>query len=47
MLFTRALVVEDLDEPRRWLVELLPRALPSVVQVDAAANLEQDRKSVV
>ena len=41
MAYTRALVVEDLDEPRRWLVELLPRALPSVVRVDAAASLEQ------
>ena len=43
MPFIRALVVEDLDEPRRWLVELLPRALPSVLQVDAAASLEQAR----
>ena len=43
MPFVRALVVEDLDEPRRWLVELLPRALPSVLQVDAAASLEQAR----
>ena len=43
MLFPRALVVEDLDEPRRWLVELLLRALPSVLKVDAAANLLQAR----
>ena len=43
MPFTRALVVEDLDEPRRWLVELLPRALPALVQVDAAADLKQAR----
>ena len=43
MLYTRALVVEDLDEPRRWLVELLPRALPTVLRVDAAASLAQAR----
>ena len=43
MPFPRALVVEDLDEPRQWLVELLPRALPSVLRVDSAANLKEAR----
>ena len=37
--FARALIVEDLDEPREWLAELLPLALPAVVQVDAVATL--------
>ena len=36
MQFERALIVEDLDEPRRWLAELLPQALPAVKQVDLA-----------
>ena len=26
-LFARALIVEDLDEPRQWLAELLPLSL--------------------
>ena len=43
-LFDRALVVEDLDEPRQWLAELLPRALPEVRQVDTAATLAQARE---
>lgn len=38
-LFSRALIVEDLDEPREWLAELLPQALPVVRQVDTAATL--------
>lgn len=38
-----ALVVEDLDEPREWLVELLPQALPTVRRVDAAATLAEAR----
>ena len=38
-LFARALIVEDLDEPRQWLADLLPRALPAVQQVDLAATL--------
>jgi DNA-binding NarL/FixJ family response regulator len=42
-LFDRALVVEDLDEPRQWLAELLPRALPEVRQVDTASTLAQAR----
>lgn len=46
MPFIRALVVEDLDEPRQWLVELLPRALPSLLIVDAAPNLERARTLV-
>ena len=41
--FARALIVEDLDEPRQWLAELLPRALPEVRQVDTAASLAQAR----
>lgn len=41
--FERVLVVEDLDEPRRWLAELLPQALPVVRVVDAAASLAQAR----
>jgi DNA-binding NarL/FixJ family response regulator len=43
MPFARALIVEDLDEPREWLGELLPRALPGVKQVDMAANLAEAR----
>lgn len=38
-----ALVVEDLDEPREWLVELLPTAMPTLKRVDAAATLAQAR----
>ena len=41
MPFDRALIVEDLDEPRQWLAELLPQALDCVKQVDTAANLAQ------
>jgi DNA-binding NarL/FixJ family response regulator len=36
-----ALIVEDLDEPRQWLMEVLPRALPSLLHVDAAATLQE------
>ena len=43
-LFARALVVEDLDEPRQWLAEILPRALPAVRQVDTAATLAEARE---
>lgn len=42
-LFERALIVEDLDEPRRWLAELLPQALPVVRRVDTAATLAEAR----
>jgi DNA-binding NarL/FixJ family response regulator len=42
--FERALVVEDLDEPRRWLAEILPLALPSVARVDTAATLAEARE---
>jgi DNA-binding NarL/FixJ family response regulator len=42
-LFERALIVEDLDEPRQWLDEILPQALPSVRQVDTAATLAEAR----
>jgi len=44
--FERALVVEDLDEPRRWLAELLPEALPGVREVDCAANLAAARACI-
>ncbi|MES2385178.1 MAG: response regulator transcription factor [Pseudomonadota bacterium] len=43
-LFERALIVEDLDEPREWLADLLPQALPSVRQVDAVATLALARE---
>jgi DNA-binding NarL/FixJ family response regulator len=43
-LFERALIVEDLEEPRQWLTELLPQALPSVHTVDAVASLAQARE---
>lgn len=36
-----ALVVEDLDEPRAWLVEVLARALPGLRRIDQAASLAQ------
>lgn len=38
-----ALVVEDLDEPRQWLVELLPTAIPGLRRIDAAATLAEAR----
>lgn len=44
ILFERALIVEDLDEPCQWLAELLPRALPEVRRVDTAATLAQARE---
>lgn len=43
-LFERALIVEDLDEPRQWLAEILPRALPAVLRVDTAATLAEARE---
>lgn len=43
-LFERALIVEDLDEPREWLADLLPQALPAVQRVDTAASLAQARR---
>ena len=42
--FERALIVEDLDEPRQWLAEILPQVLPAVRRVDAAANLAEARE---
>jgi DNA-binding NarL/FixJ family response regulator len=42
-LFERALIVEDLDEPRIWLAQLLPKAMPSVQRVDTAETLAQAR----
>lgn len=41
--FDRALVVEDLDEPRAWLAELLMQVLHGLQRVDTAANLAQAR----
>jgi DNA-binding NarL/FixJ family response regulator len=38
-----ALIVEDLDEPRQWLAEVLPRALPTLTRVDTAATLAEAR----
>jgi len=42
--FNCALIVEDLDEPRRWLAEILPQVLPSISRVDAAASLAEARE---
>jgi DNA-binding NarL/FixJ family response regulator len=42
--FERALIVEDLDEPRQWLAEILPLALPTVARVDTAATLAEARE---
>lgn len=44
MHYDSALVIEDLSEPREWLVEVLPRALPGLRRVDAAATLAQARE---
>ncbi|MGV3569529.1 MAG: LuxR C-terminal-related transcriptional regulator [Ramlibacter sp.] len=44
--FDRALIVEDLDEPRQWLAEILPRALPGVQAVDTAASLAEAREKM-
>lgn len=41
--FERALVVEDLDESRRWLAGIIPKALPAVTCVDTAATLGEAR----
>ena len=41
--YDRALIVEDLDEPRQWLAEILPQVLPSVRRVDTAATLAEAR----
>jgi DNA-binding NarL/FixJ family response regulator len=43
-MFERALIVEDLDEPRQWLAELLPRALPGVRAVDCADSVAAARR---
>jgi len=42
--FDLALVVEDLEESRRWLVDLLPEALPTLRRVDAAASVGEARE---
>lgn len=39
----RALLVEDLEESRRWLAEVLPQALPSIRHVDTATTLAEAR----
>lgn len=39
-----ALIVEDLEEPRQWLMEVLPKALPSLRRVDAAATLHEAKQ---
>lgn len=44
--FDRALIVEDLAEPRQWLAELLPQALPGVGVVDTAASLAEAREKM-
>ncbi len=36
-----ALIVEDLEEPRQWLAEVLSRAMPSLTRVDMAATLAE------
>ncbi|MEY4294535.1 MAG: hypothetical protein RLY82_223 [Pseudomonadota bacterium] len=41
MPFHSAIIIEDLDEPREWLADLLPVALPSLQQVDTAENLRE------
>ncbi len=41
MPFIQALIVEDLKEPREWLAELLPAALPSIQKIDTAENLRE------
>ncbi len=40
-MYDSALIVEDLDEPRLWLVDVIKRALPTLRRVDAAADLAQ------
>lgn len=40
-MYDSALIVEDLDEPRLWLVDVIRRALPTLRRVDAAADLAQ------
>lgn len=40
-MYDSALIVEDLEEPRLWLVDVIRRALPTLRRVDAAADLAQ------
>lgn len=42
--FAFALIVEDLEESRRWLAEVLPEALPSLRRVDTAASVSEARE---
>lgn len=46
MALTNALIVEDLEDARMWLAEVLQRALDSVRVVDTAASLAQARNLV-
>lgn len=46
MVWKNALVLEDLEDARLWLAEVLQRALPSIVSVDTAATLAQARALV-
>lgn len=41
--FEQALIVEDLEESRLWLAEVLPLALPSLLRVDTAASVAEAR----
>lgn len=42
--FEHALIVEDLEESRLWLAEVLPQALPSLRGVDTAASVAEARE---
>jgi DNA-binding NarL/FixJ family response regulator len=44
MPFEHALIVEDLEESRLWLAEVLPQALPSLQRVDTAASVAEARE---
>jgi DNA-binding NarL/FixJ family response regulator len=41
MSYQSALIVEDLEEPRQWLAEVLRRAMPSLQRIDLAATLAE------
>src|SRR3569832_30764 len=42
--FDCALIVEDLEESRLWLAEVLPQAMPSLRRVDTAASVAEARE---
>lgn len=44
--FEQALIVEDLEESRLWLAEVLPLALPSLRRVDTAESVAEARALV-